>query len=375
MVLRVLPRLTGLTAKQIFVLNRYFMKNIIGYTELDADDGSGTYTWTAGEIQLGSTGQVETSEPYTFRDAGATFATTMIGMYLVTWGSSHEANNGVWRIQSVANSNELSVVPTIYGPYFVTDLGIQWAILDLSAVPVLTNPAFYVLQAPTALAGTTPAWQVKFECQVADTSLYRFEVAPMGGYNVAGHNFPGGVQVCSQQQFDFDTTPVAYLAGDESHTFAWTENTASTAVFDCMYAGSGQTFRGAYDPSFALGIAGSVGTLPTDIFASFESMDTTNAGLNLYGGLKPVTTFSGGPPANADSLMIGLPDSQFDLRRDVCEIPVASNAGASEIRGVLRSFYQVSDTTTQYRRFVNNNRTLVSLGNGMCVAWNGSLAV
>jgi len=92
-----------------------------------------------------------------------------------------------------------------------------------------------------------------------------------------------------------------------------------------------------------------------------------------FTSLKPATTFAGSP---ADNFVASLQPSNFDLRLDVISIPIASDPATvpPEFRGVWRALHYCSDQIP-YKKFVANNRTLVSLGAGVCIDWDSSFIV
>lgn len=366
--LQVLPRMT-LAAKQTFVLLRYWLRDVVGYLEIDADDGNGVATF--GLISSGTQGATLTSEPQIFRDASSSFTVADVGRYLVTYGDPNVANRGIWKIVSVPDANTLILAASVYGPRFISAVSIDWHIVDVVGA-LGPGTAFTTFQAP-ANSGTSPAWQVHFENQAADTTLIRFDVGPIGGWSIATHTWVPGTPTTTVRQFNQDATPVWYFLADTTHITAWTENTAGTAVFDAMQAGSGQTFRPGFDPSFALAADGLPNVLPGGLLDSLQSTDSTNSAMVDFVGCRAATNFVAAPN---DSILSNLADSAFDLRRDVVDVVIASESGVvpSEIRGLMRCFRHCS-TLIPYRQFVANSRGYVSLGLGLCVEWNGSLVV
>lgn len=363
---QILPRLQ-LSAKSSFALLRFWLRDVCEYLEIDADDGTGGSGF--GQISSGTAGTMNVSEPQILRDTAGLFTVADVGRYLITYGNQNLGNRGIWKIISVPDANTVVLASTVYGPRFVTAINVKWRVVAPAIGP---GTAFYTLQAPVN-SGTAPAWQVHFENQAADAALIRFDVGPMGGWSIATHTWVPGTPTTTVRQLNFDATPVSYWLCDTTHITAWTENAAATAVFDAMQAGSGVTFRAGFDPSFALAADGLPNALPGGLLDSLQSTDVTNSAIVDFVGCRPVTKFVAAPN---DSIFLGLLDSSFDLRRDVAEIPIASEAGVvpPEIRGTMRCFRHCS-TLIPYREFVSNNRGLVSLGLGLCVEWNGSLVV
>ncbi len=366
--LQIFPRIT-LSAKPMFALLRFWLRDCCGYTELDSNDGNGVAIW--GLVSSGTGGTVLTSDANVFRDPASLFTVADVGRYLVTYNDANLSNRGVWKIVSVPDANTVILAATVYGPRFVSAINIRWHVVNATAA-IGPGTAFLALQAPT-LSGTSPAWQVHFENQAADTALLRFDVGPIGGWSVATHTWVPGTPTTAVRQFNQDATPVTYWLADTTHITGWTEAVGGTAAFDSMQAGSAASFRPQYDPSFAIAADGLPNVLPAGLLTTLESTNTTNSAIVSFVGLRPATNYVAAPN---DSLFSGLLDSAFDLRRDVCDIPIASGAAVvpAEFRGAMRCFHHCS-TTIPYRQFVANNRALVSLGAGLCVEWNGSLVV
>lgn len=363
----VLPRLP-LAAKPAFALMRYFLKDICGYTEIQADDGSGSSTFG---LQVSGTGaSVSISQPNILNATGSPFSTSYAGMYCVTYGSSIKVNNGIFRIASVPTSNQIILTPSVYGPRFLSDATLKFRIVDPTTA--VTNNPFYTMQAPNP-SGTVPNWQIKIYNNLADTTTIRFQVGPMGGWSTSLIDWAPGTLTTTAAAWDQDSTPIWYLLADSYNMFGWTENTAASGVFDAMMAGSAQTFNAGFDGNFAIGIAGTPGITSGSMFSSFTAVDYLNQNMTTHTGCKPISTFAGSPN---DNLFASLNANQFDLRRDTADILVATDnatsAAGQEIRGVVRSYHYCS-TQVAYKAFVNNNRTLVSLGQGLCVDWDPNL--
>lgn len=370
----VAPRLP-LTSAQFFVYLRYFLLYIVGYKDIDSETGVVGNTW--GELASGINGSTDSTEQIIFRDLVAIFNVSYAGKYLAVYNSNLPANNGIFKIISVIDDHTLVLANTPYGPKFSTDINLSWIVFDVDTAINVNADTFFVVRAGN---NTSPAWECVFKHnQTTFPDCVECQLSPLGGWNPGVNNWQFGVPVGVSRFALYDTGRKAwYVVATDSTIVIWSENLAGTGVHNMVYLGACQTFRPQVDSSFAVSagprnfIPVTPGTSPADIFAEFDSTDVLNTSIVPFSSVKPCTAQPTGVVTTP--LFDGLKNSDFDFRRDTSVVPVVNGStnADSEIRGVL-SFVFYCSTLIPYKSFVNNNRTLVSLGNGMCVSWTSNL--
>lgn len=347
--LRIQKRLS-VTARQAHVLLYEILVHGLSWLEVYKDPGAGSF----GLLFSGTDGETNSALPTTFTAASGAFTGALVGKYLVLGGASTPMSmRGVHKIVAVPSATTVIVSSGLYGSTFSTTLNTPWRIVD----PTLnTDATEFVVQAPAGTA--TPAWQAKFYLNALDVGLMRIEVGPWGGYSAGVWTMPATASVTVNE----DVTPVWYFFVDDEVVKMFTEDAAGTAVFNIGYAGSGVPSNPAIDDHFAVAAGGT----PV-AFNTVQSIGADDSTQVVY------TPVSLRPDGNA--ITLALPNSPYDLRRDLIDVPLACSApGFEEMdRGTLRGVKAVS-TLIGYRTFVDNGRSWLSLGSGLAFAWDGSVS-
>lgn len=342
----------GVPARSAHVLLRELLVYALGWVEVYSSAGTGSF----GLVASGTDGETDVSLPTTFTSASATFSVADIGRYLVLGGAGTPSGmKGVHRIVSVLSPTTVVVASGLYGSSFSTALNVSWRVVN----PALnTDATEFTVRGP---AGTgSPAWEARFFITAGPTNSISIQVGPWGGYsNTFGWTQP----VTTTQTILNDTTPMWYFHVTDEAVFLFTENNAGTGVYQMAYAGTGVPRRPDIDDHFAVLFAGTSTALGT--VASIAADNVTQVDYQAVIFSDPV----------AGTMTTSLANSPFDLRRDVLELALSCTTGGSmEIdRGTLRGLAAVSNLIT-YRSFVDNGRIWLSLGNGLALAWDGSLS-
>jgi hypothetical protein len=361
MTLRLLQKTTTSSTSVYLTLFRAFLTKVVGLNEVYS-----TSNFSSSEIIAGTTGSVLSQNNFVFTDASADFSAVTAGMYLCVSGSSISSNKGVYYIAYVADAHTLVLAPGPQGSQFVTDINMKYAIIDTSIVSV---GDYFVIR---STGNTSPEWEAKFEI---DATHIRFQQAPFGGWSNVIHAWQPGVVLTSNHSIlTTGTNNTFYTLADTNFITTWIENALGTAPAGIMFLGCGNTYRPGFDPSFTVagGFAGNL--LPTSVsgsaFSRIESTNTSNNAIQSFTCMVPFTASSG-------SVFLGQKPNLYDLRVDSAPLSVANDDtlnSTSEIRGALRGFSYCS-TLLPYKSFVNNGRTLVSLGSGVAVSWPSSALV
>lgn len=336
----------NVSAREFHVLLRETLLSL-GFTDIYSSAGAGSF----GLVSSGVDGETDSSFPTRFQSPTGAFTPALIGNYLAI-GNSQFSNLGVHEIVGVPDSSTLLVRGGIYGSSFVTSLNSTWRIVDPTLNTDVTEWTF-------AGVGTTPAWQIRAYCNALDTDIIRFDVGPFGGYTPGLWTAP----VCTSGSISEDATPYWFAWIEDSHLKIWTLDSVGTSVNEFGYFGSGQSRRPVNDQNFAVQMSGSVPSLLSNVesIASDDSTQITYEAI-IYGDHVDDNRFS------------GLLNSEYDLRRDVAQITVGTDAPGFEEddRGYLRGLYWVSDLLN-YGEFVDNSRLILALGSGLAIAWDSTL--
>lgn len=343
------------TARETHVLLRELLVYALGWSLIDSSPGAGSF----GLQSSGTDGETDSSTPTTFTAASGAFTVADVGRYLVLGGTSTPfGTRGVYKIVAVPNATTLKVTSGLYGASFSTALNVTWRVVD----PTLnTDATFFVVEGPAGTSG--PFWQARFYMNLADTTTIRADVGPFGGWSI-GPGWTGAVT--SAIAVNCDATPLWYILVQNENIILFTETVGGGSCFECAYIGTGTPRRPDIDDHFAVAVGG-VMPLALTAIPSIAADDLTAVNYEslIYSGTL-------GPTAN---YFIGLPNSPFDLKRDLAEIALTCTAVGFEEddRGTLRGVRYVS-SLIPYRSFVDNGRTWVSLGNSIAVQWDGSVS-
>lgn len=401
-----------------------------GFQEIYSSNSTGDLTTRL--LASGVDGVTNNATPQIFTAASGMFSSELVGKYLCLSGTS-TSNAGIHPIVSVVNTKTLLVRGGIYGTSFTTDTSVDWRIVDpthndgntefifqgLAGTSPLWQARLFMNSTDSGLIrievgpaggyaggtrlGTGDAIGGSAPTMTLTDSGGSFSANDVGRFititdatntsnngtflvssftsatSIKYQNTSGVVEPLFSgtwaipgtwtkpasvgKVIEADTSPRWFLSLKNTNIVIWTENSANTAMHRFAYIGAGQTRRPAVDVDFAVA---SAGTLPTC--------------------LKQVATLAPGGARIVDyqAIVFGdsstnvfamLPPNPYDLRRDHCEIAVGCSAAGSfeDDRGVLVGVQWISDQIP-YRQFVDNGRKFLSLGNGVAVAWDGSLA-
>lgn len=343
----------GEDARVVQMLLREMLVYCMSYINIYSDDDT---TGAFNPSQSGSDGETSSSTPQIFSSATGVFTSADIGKYLVLYGTASASIVGVHKVTGVPSATTLAIRSGIYGSSFTTATGISWRLVDPTLATAGHNPIF-VVEAPS---GTSPVWQASFEIQTLDADLIRVVVGPFGGYSNPTWTLGSTAEV----QINSDTTPLWYILASEYNIRIWTENNAGSGMYNLGYVGAGSSRRSAYDANFAVCFGG-VALTALAAIASLGSDDTTQV---AYSAL----TFGDNV---AQNMFTGMSSSEFDFRNDSSDIPIGTDDASfpEADRGILLGLQWVSNLIS-YRQFVDNGRQLLSLGDGIGIEWDGSLA-
>lgn len=346
---KIIKRLTTSADQTLFLL-REVLVNSLGWPELET-------TFLTSPVVSGADGETLASQPTTFRSTAAPFTAAHVGKWLTVYNSEF-ANNGVYKIVGVASSSEVLLSGGLYGASFVDGMGISFRVVD-PAVP--TPPADYFVV--SGISGSSPLWHAQFSLSAAGTIT--ITVGPQGGWSPGSPGSWGGATTLPSVSISESVgNPSWYFLIDDTHIRSWTVDLAGTAVNEMAYVGAMEPRRPASDLSPVVSLAGT----PWLALAAIGALDNSSAFQVNYSAAVYGT-------AATPSIFTSLPSSQFDLRNDSAKISIGTNdAGYEEDdRGYLRGLHFISDQIP-YRSFVDNGRSLLSLGNGIAVEWDGSLS-
>lgn len=410
------------------VLLREQLLYAMEFVEIHVDAGGDEITRV---VASGTNGTCNSTTPQTFTGTG--FNATMVGKYLTLYDTS-PSNRGIHKIIGVPNATTLLLQGGLYGSSLVTDIGVAYRVID----PTLntghteftvqgasgTNPIwqarFFIHTTDTkairmelgptggfigalrqgmgdTIGGTSPTMQLTDAgATFLPTDIGRYitlsgattpanngifvitnyvsptvieytnaggvpEAFPTGNWEIAGS---WTSQALTTRALEADPAfDRWYFKLETSNIIAWTENVANTGTYQVAYAGAGATRRPAVDVNFGV-LAG--GVSPT-FLGNLSALGITNLPVTH----KAIVYGDSGTPNNFTSL----PTSAYDLRNDSADIPVGCEEALNieDDRGILNGLQWIS-SNIPYKTFVDNGRHLLSLGNGIAVEWDGSLA-
>jgi hypothetical protein len=383
----------------------------------------------------GVNGTCDSTQPQTFTVSAATFNSSMVGKYLVLYDTS-DANAGIHKIIGVPNTETLIVQGGLYGSNFTTDVSIAYRIIDpttntgsteftVSGITG-TNP---IWQARFFINATDSNKTIRVEVgpnggfiggnrtSTGDTiggtspnmiltdATATFNATDVGRYiTITGATTPAnnGVFLINSytsptligytnasgvaEAFALGTWSISgnwtstaitnrFISADpaadrwyfkltDANIIGWTENVAGNGVYNVAYVGAGSTRRPTADIDFAIAAGGtSPAFLSTIAAIGAVTPIQVNYQAIVYGD------------AAINNMFTSLPASNFDLRNDSADIPVGCEVvgNIEDDRGILHGLQWISDQIP-YRSFVDNGRHLLSLGSGLAVEWDGSLA-
>lgn len=382
----------------------------------------------------GVDGVCDSTQPQTFSSASASFTSALVGKYLTLFGTS-AVNAGIHKIIGVPNTNTLLVQGGIYGSSFATDISIAYRVIDPTTNTgsteftisggTGTSPVwqarFFLNTADTktirlevgpnggflggdrtgsgdAIGGGAPTMTLTDAGGTfSPNDVGRF--VTISGAAAPGNNgtFPitlytsatditytnasgvvdgafAGSWVIAGQWTGTNLTnktisadPAVdrwYFKLAPQNIIAWSENVAGNGVYNCAYVGSAATRRPSVDTDFAI-LAGGTLTGLLSSLASIGAITPTQVAYQaiVYGD------------SAQNNMFDTLPASIFDLRNDSADIAVGCEVvgNIEDDRGVLHGLQWISDMIA-YKSFVDNGRQLLSLGEGVAVEWDGSLA-
>jgi hypothetical protein len=424
------------TARVAHVLLREQL--VYGLQLTDVSSYSSTGDLTARRLAFGEDGSCDSNNPQTFTSMSATFSNTMIGKYLTLFGTNdnnsgiHKIigvlnsntlmvqggiygssfttdvsigyrvidpanNNGkteftvqgrtgtspVWQARFFMNSTDSRVIRFELGPNggftggtrtgtgdSFTGTAPNMHLVDAAGTFLETDVGRYI----TITGATTGANNGTF---LVTSYLSATEVVYTNASGVAEAftgiwSIEGAWTLPTLTNREINQDPVAnrwFLKLADTNFILWTENSAGTAAYNLAYLGACSTRRPAVDTDFAVIAAGTVPTLLGNIAALGSAVGKPQVVHQaiVYGD-------NANPPASYN-MFTSLPPSNFDLRNDSADIAIGCEVAGNEEddRGILHGIQWISDLIP-YRTFVDNGRQLLSLGSGVAVEWDGSLA-
>jgi hypothetical protein len=352
MTTKILKRCTE-DARVTFMLIRELLVNCMGYTVIYQDEGGST-AFTAD--QDGTDGSTDILSPQIFSSAAATFSASDVNKYLVICTSATPHSNvGIYKVIGCIDANNILIQGGLYGGSFTTGLNLSWRLMDPAAVTDVNLE--YVLQ---AVSGTAPLWQADFYRASGSATSFDITVGPEGGYDASTTSWTRPYTgTCTMA---CDATSVWTVLASESYIRLYTEAVGGASLFNLGYVGAGLPRRAAYDLNFAVCFAGVPITALTAIKAIASDLSTQIDYSAIYYG------------DSAGSMFTSLPVSSFDMRNDAALISVGSEGAFPEDdRGSLNGLLWISDQIS-YKSFVDNGRLILSLGSGLALEWDGSVA-
>jgi len=348
---KIIKRLTTPADQTLFLLQEVLVYSL-GWPSVET-------SFTTIPLAVGVDGEVLASQPTTFRSPSSAFNATHVGKWLTVYNSEF-VNNGIYQIAGVISPTELLLSGGLYGASFVDGMGVSFRVVDPAAPPPLVVGFDYFVV--SGKAGSSPLWQVQFLLSAADT--IDISVSPSAGW-VPSPTSNWSVTVPPTVSISESLgNPNWYFLVDDTHIRAWTVDAAGTGVNQIAYVGAIDPRRPSDDTKPIVSFAGVPLVSLANIGALDDSLTTpVNYSAVVYGS------------AAFPSVFPSLPSSLFDLRNDSAKIPIGTDTPTFEEddRGYLRGLHFVSDQIP-YRSFVDNGRSLLSLGNGIAVEWDGSLS-
>jgi hypothetical protein len=310
-------------------------------------------------IASGSDVSAYDSNPQRITTGAAAFLVGHVGKYILLYNAINSRNIGLFKIAAFVSTTEVLLQGGIYGANLTTETGISWRLLDQAALSAAVVAQQWVLEAPAAFAGSTPAWQVLFTLPAAPSQVLNISGQPFGGWNSTLHTpFLGFADYGHVS----DTTPAWYFFTDGAMLGGWTENNAGTGVASIFYVGSTNSFNATSDASPVVQWGDVTSTLFVSSGKHIASDNTTivnSKGIRLY------------DPVTATAWFGSLATSPFDLRNMGMAYAYGSDSvGFEEIRGTLRNVYKVSSDHT-YKKFLSNSRSVIGMGSGVAFIFNG----
>jgi len=339
----------SVSAPSAFFLLHEVLTHSLGWTDVETNPPLAL-------VSSGVDGEALTSQPDRFRSGSNPFTVADVGRWLVL-SDSEFVNNGVYKIAGVPSAGELILSSGLYGASLVDATNINFRVVDPTASVV---GDYFVV---AGLSGSSIPWQARFVLSAPDT--ISIEVSPNAGW-VAGAwsvTVPPTVMIAESVG-----NPSWYFLIDDTHIRMWTQNALGTGVNEMAYVGSAESRRPTSDQQFVVSLAGTTILDPTGALATIGSLDDSLTTTVPYSAI----TYGMAAMQNA---FVSLPASSYDLRNDSAKIPVGTDAAGfvEDDRGYLRGLHYISDLIP-YRSFVDNGRSLLSIGDGLAVEWDGSLS-
>jgi hypothetical protein len=338
------------TGRRMFVLVNAWLRTVCDATVVDTNPAPGWVT------QSGTDGAVLDAAPSTFVAAGASFTGGDVGRYLSVYNATRDMNNGLRKIVAVINGTTVVLTSGVYGQPFTTEINLTWQVIDPTVLDAAGSPSVGVV----AGAGTSPAWQLALTLPASPSNIIQVQVQPLGNWNTGTHAPTLGL---TSTNHEADTTPLWYWRWDGFTLIGWTVTNGGGSAYRILYAGYAQSFHPDNDPSCVV----QTNAAPASLATTGSQLLSDNATVGVARFLVP--TVAGSP------VFTGLTIDGLDLRVGDWVIPFGNSVAPNrDLRGVLSNLLYVSSLKT-YGSFVNNTRTLVCLGNGLAVTWDGSLVV
>lgn len=192
----------GYTAQEHNSIIYYFMTRCLKWTLIDEVQVSGR-TFESHQ-ELGTAGSF-TGSSYRFTDTAGSFIPTMVGEFICLVDPNNEENSGVYLITNYVDADNIDIdFYTTAGNYPTAGTGIEWWVLDRSAMPK-DDGAYVILESPHATSPVT----IQF--------MYQNYTEPNSGFFSGGNQKPGfGVRMAvgpASENWDavgHDWTTLAY---------------------------------------------------------------------------------------------------------------------------------------------------------------------
>lgn len=431
MSLSIVKRL-DIPARTAHVLLREQLVYGLGYAAINAYSSAGDLTTRL--KASGIDGVCDSLTPQIFTSGTANFSNTLIGHYLTLY-DTNGVNAGIHKIVGVPTTKTLLVQGGLYGSSFSTDTSIAYRVIDpttntgdteftvqggIGTAPIwqarffinasdTSNKIIRMEVAPnggfvagsrvgtgTGITGASPSMILTTSNSIFSANdvgryitISGADAPNNGTFKITTYTSPTQVTYTNASGTAFGACTGTILGGwsgsvltdraissdpaldrwyfklAQSNVILWTENTAGTGVYNIGYAGSALTRRPADDSDFAVMAGGTISSVLTDFAVISATTPNTQVVYRaIYYG-----------DAAINNVFTGLPSSEFDARNDSADLAIGCNQAShlDDDRGILHGLQLIS-SLINYKAFVDNGRQLLSLGGGIAVEWDGSLA-